>query len=80
MKLRIYTDTSVLGGCLDSEFTIASRRLLEKFKAGAAIIVVSDLTRLELQLAPAQVQAVLDEIPEAHKEYVELTEEATELA
>ena len=40
MKLRIYTDTSVIGGCLDEEFAEASRRLFDKFKVGEAIIVV----------------------------------------
>ena len=31
MKPRIYTDTSVLGGCEDDEFRDPSRRLLEAF-------------------------------------------------
>ena len=39
MKPRIYTDTSVLGGCEDDEFRVASRRLLEAFEGG-------ELTRL----------------------------------
>ena len=29
MKPRVYTDTSVLGGCEDEEFREPSRRLLE---------------------------------------------------
>ena len=32
MTLRIYTDTSVIGGCLDREFQVPSSRLVEKFK------------------------------------------------
>lgn len=80
MKLRIYTDTSVIGGCFDDEFAEPSRRLFDRFKTGEAIIVVSELTMLELKLAPAEVQAVLDEVPEAHREYVELTEESALLA
>jgi hypothetical protein len=35
---------------------------------------------LELQDAPAAVRAVLEEIPETHREYVALTAEATVLA
>ncbi len=62
------------------EFEDASRQLLDMFKTGVAILVLSDLTLLELQGAPASVQAVLEEVPEAHREYVELTEEATGLA
>jgi hypothetical protein len=80
MKRRIYTDTSVIGGCLDVEFEDASRQLLAMFKTGEAILVLSDLTLLELQGAPASVRAVLEEVPEAHREYVELTEEAALLA
>jgi len=80
MKRRIYTDTSVIGGCLDVEFEDASRQLLDMFKTGEAILVLSDLTLLELQGAPASVRAVLVEVPEAHREYVELTEEAAVLA
>jgi hypothetical protein len=34
MKLRIYTDTSVLGGCEDEEFAEDSVRLLESFIRG----------------------------------------------
>lgn len=31
MKPRVYTDTSVLGGCEDEEFTEHSVRLMESF-------------------------------------------------
>lgn len=80
MRPRIYADTSVLGGCLDEEFEDASVRLLNMFKSGEAAIVVSDLTLLELETAPAEVLAVFEGIPKEHREYVELTEEAGELA
>ena len=62
------------------EFEDASRQLLDMFKTGEAILVLSDLTLLELQEAPASVRAVLAEVPEAHREYIELTEEAAVLA
>ena len=80
MKRRIYTDTSVIGGCLDVEFEDASRQLMDMFKLGEATLVLSDLTLLELQNAPADVRAVLEEVPAEHREYVELTEEAAILA
>ena len=41
MTLRIYTDTSVIGGCLDREFQVPSSRLVEKFKPREAVIVLS---------------------------------------
>lgn len=45
-----------------------------------AVIVLSDLTRLELEAAPVAVRRVLNEVTEAKREYVELSEEASELA
>ena len=63
MKQRIYTDTSVIGDCFDEEVAEALGRLLNTFKTGAAIIVVSDLTLLELQDAPPRVWTALDDIP-----------------
>ena len=80
MKRRIYVDTSVIGGCLDIEFAEASRRLIDAFKRGEIILVLSSLTSLEMQKAPAAVKAVLEEVPEAHREYIDMTEEATKLA
>ncbi len=80
MKRRIYTDTSVIGGCLDVEFRGPSLRLLDLFKSGHAVIILSDLTRFELDAGPAAVRRVLDEVTEANREYVELTEEAAGLA
>lgn len=80
MRPRIYADTSVIGGCLDSEFREPSIRLMELFKAGRAILVFSDLTQLELDGAPAGVHRVLHSIPEAFKESIEFTDEASELA
>lgn len=70
----------MIGGCFDKEFESPSLRLIESFKTGEAIIVVSDLTLLELELAPAEVKGILENIPDGNKEYIELQEEARELA
>lgn len=80
MRLRIYIDTSVIGGCLDEEFKEASGQLINKFKKGKMTAVVSELTALELKDAPIEVQNILEEIPEEDIEYAELTEEAMNLA
>ncbi len=79
-RLRIYIDTSVIGGCIDVEFQNASRFLINKFKHGGMIAVVSELTRMELRDAPQDVQDILTEIPGRYIEYVDLTEEAFDLA
>ena len=80
MKRRIYADTSVIGGCVDAEFEKASQLLMETFRRREATLVISSLTLLELASAPAAVQAALSRVPEADREYVELTEDAVVLA
>ncbi|MBI4443369.1 MAG: PIN domain protein [Acidobacteria bacterium] len=80
MKQRVYTDTSVIGGCLDVEFQAPSLRLVEKFRSGKAVVVLSELTLLELANAPEKVRDVLKGIPEEYREYLDLTADAKELA
>ena len=80
MRLMIYIDTSVIGGCLDKEFQNASRQLIDKFKQGEMIAVISELTTLELKDAPQEVRDIIREIPEENIDYEELTEEAVNLA
>lgn len=77
---RIYVDTSVIGGCEDPEFTEWSTRLFNDFRKGLRIVVISDLTLRELELAPETVQIVLDTIPNKAFEYADLSEQAEELA
>lgn len=80
MKARIYTDTSVLGGCEDEEFRDPSRRLIEAFVLGDLTLVLSELTLRELEAAPEAVMRVVERIPEAHIELVSITADAEELA
>lgn len=42
--LRVYVDTSVLGGCFDPEFAPWSMGLVDDFRAGRYVPVLSDLT------------------------------------
>lgn len=80
MKLRIYADTSVLGGCLDEEFSTLSKRLIGEFRQGVKILAISDLTLREIENAPEEVHHVLNTIPEVHKNYLSLDEESKLLA
>jgi hypothetical protein len=77
---RVYIDTSVVGGCLDPEFRVASTELFERFRAGSLIAVVSDLTLFELGPAPPEVRAVMQNIPSAYREDVVVTVSAARLA
>ncbi len=80
MKLRVYADTSVIGGVFDDEFEAWSRRLIADFKDGRMILVLSDLTLQELEEAPRRVRAILRDIPEEYKEYIALDDDAKALA
>jgi len=80
MKRRIYTDTSVIGGCLDVEFEDGSLALFESFKSGSTILVISDLTLAELEAAPESVRDVLLSVPTEFIEFLEFSEEANSLA
>ena len=66
MKIpRIYLDTSVFGGCFDEEFAKESLRLIEEIKAGRFLLLISKAVVAEVDRAPAGVQKVLADIPEA---------------
>ena len=80
MKPHIYTDTSVIGGVYDLEFTEWSGKIITEFEKGNKIIVISDLTLRELDEAPNQVKNVLNRIPDRNKEFIELNDEAKKLA
>jgi len=80
MKFRIYTDTSVLGGCEDEEFAEHSVRLVEGFVTGERVLVLSSLTVQELAAAPAEVRKRLAAVPEAHIETLQLDAESMEFA
>ena len=80
MKARIYADASVIGGCEDEEFAELSGRLMECFRRGEFVLVVSSLTVQELATAPAEVRRHLASVPETHIETVQLGTEARELA
>ena len=77
---RIYTDTSVIGGCEDEEFRVYSRRLMDAFVRGDLRLVLSELTLRELEPAPLAVREVLATVPESSIEVVRLTPAADELA
>ena len=48
-KLRIYVDTSVIGGCFDDRFRESSVRLFDEFRAGKKALIVSEVVADELE-------------------------------
>ena len=80
MTAQVYIDTSVIGGCIDQEFKEWSIKLLDEFKNGKKIAVISDITLDELELAPKKVQEILKQIPDRYLKIVESNTETEELA
>jgi predicted nucleic acid-binding protein len=63
--LRIYVDTSAIGGCFDEEFTEASNRLIELARSGRLVLLVSDVVLRELENAPEVVRNLLSSLPDS---------------
>jgi len=61
-KLRIYIDTSVIGGCFDDEFKDISNRLFASFQNDMFIPVVSETVIDELTNAPEHIQDKIKEL------------------
>ena len=78
--MRIYIDTSVVGGVFDEEFRDASQSFFAKVRSGEFVIVVSRLLRDELVLAPQQVRNYLDGFEISMIEEVNSSDEALDLA
>jgi len=80
MQQRIYIDTSVFGGCFDTEFEEPSKQLFQEFQQGLKTSVISNVTLLELERAPRNVRNLLKDIPEIYREHITLDQEARNLA
>lgn len=78
-KLRVYVDTSVIGGCLDSEFAEESRALLDMACRGKIVLLISYLLLDELRRAPMSVKEILDAVPATQVEFLSPSEEAFRL-
>jgi len=78
--MRIYVDTSVFGGCFDTEFEHWSNRLIEFFKIGKYKAVISEVSEFELKFAPNHIKQILSNIPHKNLEIAKLTDEARQLS
>lgn len=61
-RLRIYLDTSVIGGYFDDEFQVFTKQIFKKAKNNEYIIIISDITEAELLNAPEQVRNLFSSI------------------
>ncbi|MFH1004627.1 MAG: PIN domain-containing protein [Bacteroidota bacterium] len=79
-KLRIYSDTSVIGWYFDSVFSIDTKLLFKKIIEGHYQLVLSDLTERELMNAPNNVKTLLKDLQIFNFELVSVTDESIILA
>ena len=78
-RLRIYVDTSVIGGCYDPEFKLWSKALVEDFREGRYTAVMSDVTATEVAPAPEFVKSLHQELLGLPAELVQVDEDAVSL-
>jgi len=79
-KLRVYIDTSVIGGCFDEKFAEWSNKLFDEFIAGKKIAVISQIVTEELINAPDFIKIKLKQIKPEFLIQLENNDEAEFLA
>jgi predicted nucleic acid-binding protein len=81
MKIqRVYIDTSVIGGCFDSEFAKWSNGLMEDFRRGNFKLLLSEVITTEVEDAPNQVQKLYQELLTLAIEKITISDEIADLA
>lgn len=70
--LRIYVDASVIGGCLDDEFSTESLALMDLARQKKVTLLVSDLLMNELLDAPEKVKGLFRRLPDDCGERAEM--------
>lgn len=78
-KLRIYVDTSVIGGCFDQEFEAWSLGLFSDFEKNSFTPITSRVVEQEIQVAPDFVQNKFQELLKFHPEVIEVNREILDL-
>ncbi|MDR2971350.1 MAG: hypothetical protein LBU83_05415 [Bacteroidales bacterium] len=80
MVIKIYIDTSIVGGFFDKIFATETSALFERLKNKEVVFVLSDVLKKELMKAPERVRDLLLQYEDDCFEHVELTKEAEYLA
>ena len=79
-KLRVYIDTSVIGGCFDEEFKVFSNKFIDDILNQKKIAVISDVTIKEIEKAPTHIYQLFQKIIDSNIEMVEVDEDIEFLA
>ena len=77
---RVYTDTSVIGGCFDPEFQQWSEGLMEDFRLGLLAPVLSVVVAAEIEAAPKPVRDLFAKLTKLGAEILDLNDEGRDLA
>jgi hypothetical protein len=80
MKLRVYIDTSVVGGYFDDEFEDVTKLFFDRIFNKDFLVYFSEISEAELSLAPDFVKNLKSKIPDDCYRYLYLDEESRELA
>ena len=78
--MRLYLDTSVIGGYYDTEFSEWTKPLIEDILAQKHIAIISDITIMEILDAPQIVNQLLEKLIQASSELVTSNEQTDLLA
>jgi len=78
MIKRVYIDTSVFGGYIDSEFEESTKSFFKILNSRRIIILVSEILELEIYKAPDHIVGLFESL--VNIERVELTNKAKQLA
>ena len=77
-KQKVYIDTSVIGGSFNY-FSRYSNMLIDKFRDGLFVPVISEVVEKEIKKAPILVRDVYDEILTYNAIYLNITDEIKKL-
>lgn len=80
MRQRIYIDTSVFGGYFDEEFAEHTIPLFDRLRNDEFTLLFSTVTQDELEAAPNKVKALVKSIKSELTEFLDITDEAVDLA
>ena len=80
MRLRVYIDTSVVGGYFDEEFENDTKLFFDRIFNKDFLVYFSEISETELSLAPDFVKGLKSKIPIDCYRYLDLDDESRELA
>lgn len=78
--MKVYADTSTIGGCFDIEFKEWSLALFLEYQQGSKTIMLSDLTIQELEFAREEIRDKITEVPKEQIISLGVNDEAIKLA